>query len=119
MINSGNDFDRGAQNNFFYSFNIGPAHVIAFSTEFYFFVEYGWGQIGNQFRWLEKDLQEATANRGQQPWIITMGHRPMYCSDDFRDDCSHQESIVGSDFQSVFDRFPINPNPIHFDQLDS
>lgn len=102
MINSGNDFDKGLQNNFFYSFNIGPAHVISFSTEFYFFVEYGWSQIGNQFRWLEKDLKEAAANRDKQPWIITMGHRPMYCSDDFRDDCSHKESIVSQTSSDSF-----------------
>lgn len=104
MINSGNSFDRGAQNNLFYSFNVGPAHVIAFSTEFYFYVNYGWSQIATQYRWLERDLQEANRNRQQQPWIITMGHRPMYCSDDFRDDCSHKESIVSADFNFHWNR---------------
>jgi hypothetical protein len=102
MINSGNDIDRGNRNNFFYSFNIGPAHVIAFSTEFYFFVNYGWHQIRSQFEWLERDLKQANANRDRQPWIITMAHRPMYCSDDFRDDCSHKESIVSRHKRRIF-----------------
>lgn len=34
--------------------------------------------------------QEATKpeNRQQRPWIIIMGHRPMYCSNSDHDDCT-------------------------------
>ncbi|KAH9374362.1 hypothetical protein HPB48_013408 [Haemaphysalis longicornis] len=32
--------------------------------------------------------------RRERPWIITMGHRPMYCSNNDRDDCTMNESIV-------------------------
>lgn len=41
-------------------------------------------------------LKEATApeNRTLRPWIITMGHRPMYCSNNDRDDCTKFESVV-------------------------
>lgn len=86
----------GEINNHFYSFNIGPAHIISFSTEFYFYIEYGWNQIANQYKWLEQDLIEASKpeNRLLRPWIITMGHRPMYCGVDHDDDCAHKESIV-------------------------
>lgn len=72
---------EGEINNHFYSFDIGPAHVIAFSTEFYFYVYYGWTQIARQYEWLENDLKKANLpeNRAKRPWIITMGHRPMYC----------------------------------------
>lgn len=80
--------------NLFYSFDIGPIHFIAFSTEFYFFVEYGWAQIATQYQWLIQDLQKANANRGKVPWIITMGHRPMYCSNADQDDCTKYESII-------------------------
>ncbi|CAN7999030.1 unnamed protein product [Ixodes hexagonus] len=107
----------GKINNHFFSFNIGPAHIISLSTEFYFFVEYGFTQIAHQYKWLEEDLKartiiiilllhlsrawnnhEATKpeNRAKRPWIVTMGHRPMYCSNDDRDDCSFSESIVSS-----------------------
>ena len=34
-----------------------------------------------QWQWLEADLQRAAANRGTVPWVILVGHRPMYCSD--------------------------------------
>ena len=41
---------------FFNSFNIGPAHVISISTEFYFDIYYGIRQVGKQYKWLERDL---------------------------------------------------------------
>lgn len=87
---------EGVMNNHFYSFDVGPAHIIGFSTEFYYFYEYGWTQIVRQYQWLEEDLKKANLpeNRAQRPWIITMGHRPMYCSTDDSDDCTHKESII-------------------------
>ncbi len=39
-------------------------------------------------------------NRAQRPWIITMGHRPMYCSNDDGDDCTNFQSYV-RDLKSV------------------
>ncbi len=38
------------------SFNVGPAHIIGFSSEFYYYTEYGFDQIVNQYQWLEQDL---------------------------------------------------------------
>jgi hypothetical protein len=54
---------------FLYSINIGPVHVLSFSTEFYYYVEYGFKQIVNQYHWIEKDLIEANKpeNRAKQP----------------------------------------------------
>lgn len=86
----------GNNANLFYSFDLGPAHFIGISNEFYFFTEFGWEQIPNQFAWLEKDLKKANANRKKVPWIITMGHRPMYCVSADSDDCTKYESIIRS-----------------------
>ncbi|XP_071079387.1 acid phosphatase type 7-like isoform X2 [Haliotis cracherodii] len=65
----------------YFSWNIGPAHIISFSTEVYY---YGVSteNIRAQYEWLEKDLQAANlpGNRAARPWIIVMGHKPMYCS---------------------------------------
>lgn len=67
--------------NFFYSFNLGPVHFISLNTEAYFWQkEYGYNQMVAQYNWLEKDLKEAVKNRKERPWIITYGHRPMYCN---------------------------------------
>ncbi|XP_033735387.1 acid phosphatase type 7-like [Pecten maximus] len=76
----------------FYSFDMGPIHVISFSTEYLFFLQFGFEQILNQYNWLKQDLEKA--NRTKTPWIMTMGHRPMYCSNNDRDDCTHEESLV-------------------------
>ena len=46
----------GGDNNHFFSFNIGPVHIISFSTEFYYFIEYGIEQVKSQYDWLEQDL---------------------------------------------------------------
>uniref|UniRef100_T1IRD3 Purple acid phosphatase n=1 Tax=Strigamia maritima TaxID=126957 RepID=T1IRD3_STRMM len=88
--------DGKTNNNLFYSWNIGSAHIISFSTEFYFAVEFGWRQIVEQFNWLEKDLKVANQdeNRSKRSWIITMGHRPMYCSNNNSDDCTKQNGII-------------------------
>ena len=56
----------------YFSYNLGPAHIVAFSSEFYYFTNYGWRQIENQYNWLIKDLAKANLpeNRAKQPWII-------------------------------------------------
>lgn len=90
----------GDINNFFYSFDIGPAHIISYSTEFYFFLKYGWHQVSRQYDWLVKDLQEANLpeNRAKRPWIFTMSHRPMYCSNVGNRDCNSNSSIARKGF---------------------
>ena len=37
---------------------------------------------------------QAVQSREDRPWIITAGHRPMYCSTFDGDDCDRRESIV-------------------------
>ncbi|KAK7462485.1 hypothetical protein BaRGS_00038454 [Batillaria attramentaria] len=65
----------------YYSFNMGPAHIISINTEIYFY-DSTTEAIKAQYDWLKKDLIQANHNRLQQPWIIVMGHKPMYCSNE-------------------------------------
>lgn len=69
-------------NNHYHSFNIGPVHFVSLSTEFYFYLQYGYKQIQYQYEWLIKDLTEANKkeNRANRPWIFVLAHRPMYCT---------------------------------------
>jgi len=36
------------------------------------------GPFGDQIAWLKADLEMANKNRHNQPWIIVIGHRPLY-----------------------------------------
>lgn len=96
MVNSGGT-DDGSRNNFFYSFNAGPIHFVAISTEYYYFIDYiGIQPLTKQWSWLERDLKLANspAERAIRPWIIVFGHRPMYCSSRDNDDCSKSSNIL-------------------------
>ncbi|CAG0884636.1 unnamed protein product, partial [Darwinula stevensoni] len=86
----------GGQENMFYTFEMGPIKFIAISTEFYYFLNYGYKQVVFQYEWLERTLMEANQpeNRAKQPWVIVFGHRPMYCSNSDRDDCTKHETII-------------------------
>jgi len=57
---------------FWYSFDIGPAHIVYYSTEHDFLPS------SPQYIWFEKDL--STIDRTRTPWLIVGGHRPMYSS---------------------------------------
>ncbi|CAL8295158.1 unnamed protein product [Arctogadus glacialis] len=86
----------GRTESLWYSWNVGPVHIISLSTEVYFYLEFGQELLFRQYDWLKRDLEEANRpeNRAARPWIITMGHRPMYCSDDDQDDCTTFDSFV-------------------------
>ncbi|XP_014257303.1 acid phosphatase type 7-like isoform X2 [Cimex lectularius] len=90
----------GPNENLFYSFDLGPAHFISLNTEAYYFIYYGIKIPIKQYLWLLEDLKNATKpeNRAKRPWIITYGHRPMYCSDDDNDDCTKHSSMVRTGF---------------------
>ena len=47
----------GSGDGMFYSYNVGPVHFVSFSSEYYYFVNYGWEQIAAQYEWLKNDLK--------------------------------------------------------------
>ncbi|XP_001606004.2 acid phosphatase type 7 [Nasonia vitripennis] len=86
----------GDSEGLWYSFNMGPVHFVAIETEAYYFMNYGIKQLVKQFEWLDRDLTEANRpeNRAKRPWVVTYGHRPMYCSNLNSDDCTNHQSLV-------------------------
>ncbi|KAK1948422.1 Acid phosphatase type 7 [Phytophthora citrophthora] len=75
---------KAVPNNWFYSYDVGLVHFAVISTEIYFketFEEDG-DVIARQEAWLERDLAKANANRELTPWVVVIGHRPMYCTSD-------------------------------------
>ena len=61
-----------------YSFDYGMVHYTVFSTEHNFTAG------SRQYEWLENDLK--SVNRSVTPWLLLMGHRPMYSSEKYPSD---------------------------------
>ena len=56
--------------NSYYSFDQGPVHFVTLDTEI------SLDKHSDQVAFLEADF--ARVNRTVTPWLVTMGHRPMY-----------------------------------------
>lgn len=69
-----------------YSIDYKTLHLISFATEVFF--EGSDDQIKTSLNWLEQDLIKASRNRSLRPWIIVIGHRPLYCSILSNPDCT-------------------------------
>lgn len=89
------DQETGNINNHYYSFNMNNIHFIIYSTEFYYYTQFGSEQIQAQYNWLKEDLRKANLpeNRAERPWIITMAHRSMYCNGYDLKDCIGYERV--------------------------
>ena len=67
--------------NLFYSFDVGLVHVLVYNTEVFFWPQcFGGPEMEVMHRWMKKDLEVANLNRAKVPWILVVGHRPMYCA---------------------------------------
>ena len=60
-----------------YSFDKGPVHFVAIDTDAWGFDEVAY-ILKQQYDWLTQDLE--AVDKSITPWIVLMGHRPMYCS---------------------------------------
>ena len=58
---------------FWYSFDVGPVHIVYYSTE------HDFRRASPQYIWLEEELR--SVNRSRTPWLIVGAHRPMYASE--------------------------------------
>jgi hypothetical protein len=68
-----------------YSFNYKSLHLISFATEVFF--EGSAEQVQTSPNWLEQDLIKTIHAQFRIPWIIVIGHRPLYCSVLSNPDC--------------------------------
>lgn len=89
---------RQRGDNLYYSFDLGPLHVLVYNTEAFFWPDsFGEAQQRAMYKWMEADLQAANANRERTPWILVAGHRPMYCVEAHAGRCNaeHEASRLG------------------------
>lgn len=91
---------------YFYSFDIGRAHIIMMNTEVYLSTDMQ-EQKANQLNWLIEDLGKANNERDVRPWLIVMSHHPLYCSVDFtmaelNEDCWDEAEILRRELEDLF-----------------
>ncbi len=79
--------ESGGVQSMWYSYDVGMVHFVSISTETDFpsapegpDTLWNGGPFGDQLAWLDADLAAAAAPaaRAQRPWIIVVGHRPLY-----------------------------------------
>jgi hypothetical protein len=105
----------------FYSFDHGLVHVAAIGTEDNPFNAYEmwdgqplsaalerrfeqhYGAQSRQFRWLQRDLAAAHANRGQVPWVLLITHRPMYHTAAHHGMCSGGGDWYACKFRALYE----------------
>lgn len=49
--------------------------MISFSTEFYYYLQYGYEQMLNQFKWVEQDLKVNKKNNKSKKNVIYLGSK--------------------------------------------
>ncbi|KAF0696329.1 Aste57867_12888 [Aphanomyces stellatus] len=89
------------RNNWFYSYNVGLVHFVVLCTEMYFKPnEMEPDLAARQQAWLDRDLVAANENRTAAPWVIVIGHRPLYCTSDAQ--CDANAAVLRDAFEDIF-----------------
>ena len=92
-----------SSDNQYYSFDLGPVHVVAWNSEAFFQPKYFDANYARRMvDWLAKDLR--SVNRSKTPWIAAHAHRPMYCA-------ASLESVSDRTFLSSRDSVRIDHAP--------
>jgi len=95
---------------YFYSFDVGPIHFVAYSTELWFLPFNTTMNVTEQMEWLENDLMEANQphNRQQRPWIVAFGHRPLYCSSSWPDCTDGISLTLLRELEPLFNKYGVD-----------
>jgi len=80
----GQDAQHSNRDNHYYSFDLGPVHVVAWNSEAFFYPQYFDAAYADRmYDWLARDLRNT--RRSKTPWIVAHAHRPMYCAESIGD----------------------------------
>ena len=117
---------------FFYSFDRGLVHVVSLGSEdnptnAYESLpdkrkplppalqrrwEAHYGPNSDQYRWLDRDLRAANAQRDKVPWILVFTHRPVWHSSGHHPMCQEGGDWFGCRFRELytqlFERYGVN-----------
>eukprot|EP00359_Climacostomum_virens_P007149 CAMPEP_0204905838 /NCGR_PEP_ID=MMETSP1397-20131031/5644_1 /ASSEMBLY_ACC=CAM_ASM_000891 /TAXON_ID=49980 /ORGANISM="Climacostomum Climacostomum virens, Strain Stock W-24" /LENGTH=455 /DNA_ID=CAMNT_0052074773 /DNA_START=79 /DNA_END=1443 /DNA_ORIENTATION=- len=81
---------------YFYSYNVGPAHIVLFNTEIILSNSHV-NETLNELNWLKEDLAKANEERDLRPWLILGSHHPLYCSVDWNQNLTDSRLKSNSD----------------------
>jgi len=85
-----------ATQNMYYSWNSGPVHFLSINPE----TAIDTADVdATQLAWIQADL--AAVNRSATPWVIAMGHRPLYCSNNDKVQCGLFAAILRYQVEAV------------------
>eukprot|EP00439_Symbiodinium_sp_Y106_P038521 s2688_g4.t1 len=108
-------FKMSNSSNPWYTFTVGPARFIMLWTDA--LVALGATSpepqraslAKQQLQWLEEVLKEADGAeaRGNQPWVVVAGHRPLYCSLE-RPTCSTEAASLRSILEPLLVRYRVD-----------
>ncbi|CAG9310937.1 unnamed protein product [Blepharisma stoltei] len=105
----------------FYSLPIGKATIIAISSEFDYYLmkpesfPYDHAIFNylkhQQMTWLNDTL--SSIDRNEFPWVIVMGHKPLYCSPNrwstmIMKNCGIQAKVMRETFEEIFVKFKVD-----------
>lgn len=83
-----------------YSIDIGYTHFISINTEA---ILTNSQEKYKQIQWLKRDLESANKQRQLHPWIIVMGHKPMYCTKSLMEqECHKEHSAIREELEDLF-----------------
>ena len=95
--------------NMWYSLTQGPVHFIVIDTETDFpnapeptYVGEPLKSFGDQVAWLEAELEKAQEAREERPFIIVLGHRPLYSRN------PDQDAPLQAWLEPVFERYNVD-----------
>jgi hypothetical protein len=89
----GRDAQRSSDNHY-YSFDLGPVHVVTWNSEAFFYPQYfDAAYVDKMYDWLASDLR--STRRSKTPWIVAHAHRPMYCAESIGDGRGALSSLRG------------------------
>lgn len=87
----------------YYSFDMGNVHIAIISTEH----DISAGTA--QWQWLQADLERV--DRQQTPWLLVMGHRPMYIDSMWNDTIDSDQYVAAhlrASIEPLFLRYRVN-----------
>ncbi|RWS10198.1 iron/zinc purple acid phosphatase-like protein isoform X2, partial [Dinothrombium tinctorium] len=106
-----NRFKVPSGNNDYYTFAIGRIRFIIISTEIYYAMETPrrFWRTKKMIDWLYNVMKHANNNRDKQPWVVVVGHRPLYCTSSKPCRCTNGSTFVRKGFKNFGRYFGITP----------